>query len=84
MKYSVVISKKAQKFIRAQQPKQQKRILDAINKLPDEGDIVPLEGNTNAYRLRVGDYRIIYEVDNGAFIVIVVDAGNRGQIYKRR
>ena len=56
----------------------------AINKLPDEGDIVPLEGNTNAYRLRVGDYRIIYEVDNGAFIVIVVDAGNRGQIYKRR
>ena len=84
MKYSVVISKKAQKFIRAQQPKQQKRILDAINKLPDERDIVPLEGNTNAYRLRVGDYRIIYEVDNGAFIVIVVDAGNRGQIYKRR
>ena len=51
MKYSVVISKKAQKFIRAQQPKQQKRILDAINKLPDERDIVPLEGNTNAYRL---------------------------------
>lgn len=84
MKYTVKISKKAQKFIRAQQPKQQKRILDAINKLPDEGDIVPLEGNTSAYRLRVGDYRIIYEVDNDGFLVIVVDAGNRGQIYKRR
>lgn len=84
MKYTVKISKKAQKFIRAQQPKQQKRILDAINKLPDEGDIVPLAGDTTAYRLRVGDYRVIFEVDNDVFLVIVVDAGNRGQIYKRR
>lgn len=84
MKYTVKITKKAQKFIRAQQPKQQKRILDAINKLPDEGDIVPLAGDTTAYRLRVGDYRVIFEVDNDVFLVIVVDAGNRGQIYKRR
>ena len=33
--------------------------------------------------LRVGDYRIIYTVDNGQLIVRVVDAGNRGQIYNR-
>ena len=35
------------------------------------------------YRLRVGEYRIIYSVDNGKFIVHVIDAGNRGQIYNK-
>lgn len=28
-------------------------------------------------------YRIIYSVDNGKLIVYIVDAGNRGDIYKR-
>ena len=32
-------------------------------------------------RLRVGDYRIIYQIENDKLIVRVVDAGNRGQIY---
>ena len=35
------------------------------------------------FRLRVGDYRVIYSVDNGCLIVYVVDAGNRGEIYNR-
>lgn len=34
-------------------------------------------------RLRVGEYRIIYTVDNGELVVYVIDAGNRGQIYNR-
>ena len=42
-----------------------------------------LKGHRGLYRLRVGDYRIIYSVDNGKLIVRVVDAGNRGQIYNR-
>ena len=33
-------------------------------------------------RLRVGSYRIVYEVDNDRFIVVVINVGNRGQIYK--
>lgn len=59
MKYTITLSKKAQKFIKAQQPKQQERILKAIAKLPADGDIKALTGRENAYRLRVGDYRII-------------------------
>ena len=49
----------------------------------DEGDRKQLKGHRGLYRLRVGDYRIIYSVDNGKLIVRVVDAGNRGQIYNR-
>lgn len=40
-----------------------------------------MKGHEGLYRLRVGDYRIIYTVDNGELIVYVIDAGNRGQIY---
>ncbi len=35
------------------------------------------------YRLRVGDYRIIYKVNNNELIICVIDAGNRGQIYSK-
>ena len=35
-----------------------------------------------AYRIRVGDYRIIYEIDNDKIIVTVVSVGHRKEIYK--
>ncbi|MBB6172034.1 mRNA interferase RelE/StbE [Nocardiopsis mwathae] len=35
-------------------------------------------------RLRVGDYRVIYTVDNGELIIWVVEVGHRSEIYKRR
>lgn len=60
-------------------------MLRAIHRLPEEGDIKQMKGakGRGLFRLRVGDYRVIYSVDNGALIVFVVDAGNRGQIYNR-
>lgn len=35
------------------------------------------------YRLRIGDFRVIYTVENDRLIVRVVEIGNRGQIYNR-
>lgn len=82
MKYKIELSKKAKKFIKSQPRNQQERILKAVSKLPD-GDIKALAGSSNAYRLRVGNYRVIYEIDNNILLITVVDIGNRGQIYKR-
>ena len=85
MKYTVTILKLAEKFI-VELPKPEKeRVLKAIYQLPEGNDIKELKGKKNKglYRLRVGDYRIIYSVDNGKLIVYIVDAGNRGDIYKR-
>lgn len=36
----------------------------------------------DAYRIRVGDYRVIYEIDDGKIIVTVVSVGHRKAIYK--
>ena len=83
MSYNILFDHKALKFINKQDHDQKRRIFAAINKLPHTGDIKRLETNTELYRLRVGPYRIIYTVDNGRLVICVVDAGNRGDIYKR-
>ena len=85
MKYTILIEKLAEKFILRLPKPEKERVLKAIYRLPEEGDIKQLKGKKSRglYRLRVGDYRIIYTVDNGRLIVCVIDAGNRGQIYNR-
>ena len=59
MKYEIFIDKPARKFIEKQPKLQRLRLYAAIMRLP-EGDVKPLIG-TDKKRLRVGDYRIIYE-----------------------
>ena len=81
MKYKIEIKKKAQKFIIKLPKPEQKIILEAIYNLPN-GDIKPLKGHKGFYRLRVGDYRVIYTIDNGKYIIYVTRAGNRGDVYK--
>ncbi len=81
--YKIIIEKPATKFIRKLPKPEQERVLQAIYKLPVEGDIRQMKGHSNLLRLRVGQYRIIYTVDNGQLVVYVIDAGNRGQIYNK-
>lgn len=81
--YQIIIKKKAKKFIDKLPMNEKKRIVSAIEKLPNGEDIKKLNGHNELLRLRVGEYRIIYSVDNGELIIYVIDAGNRGEIYKR-
>jgi mRNA interferase RelE/StbE len=76
--------KKAIKFINSLQPKERQRIKDGISRLitaPESCDIKALEGYTDIYRLRIGQYRVIYTKDN--VILFIADVGNRGDIYKK-
>jgi mRNA interferase RelE/StbE len=82
MKYKIVIEKKAVKFLSKQPKSQQERILKAISLLPDNGNIKPLKGYLGYFRLRVGDYRIIYSIDDNVYKICVVKIGNRGDVYK--
>lgn len=81
-KYKIIIKKAAEKFIEKQPSKQQRRIIEAIMKLPYEGDIQTYKAHEGYFRLRVGSYRIIYTVDCDVLTVTVIDADNRGQVYK--
>lgn len=81
--YKIIIEKSAEKFIRKQPKNIQQNLYDCIKQLPNGNDIKKLKGFKNKYRLRVNDYRIIYNKYNDTYIIDVVDINNRGQVYKR-
>lgn len=78
-------SKDAIKFLGKQTKKTVERIRDAISKLtlnPPEGDIATVQGYSGK-RLRVGSWRIIYKhITEGYIEVLIIDIGNRGDVYK--
>ncbi len=82
MSYKIVISKNALKFLSSQQQKQKERIIKAIYSLPLYGDIKKLAGIEDTYRLRIGDFRILYTVNNEILTIFVIKIGNRGDVYK--
>lgn len=58
--------------------------IDALEQNPRPPGIVKLEGEANTYRLRVGDYRILYEVRDQVLLVLVVKVGHRREVYRKR
>ncbi len=71
-------SKQAIKFLAKQDSIVRNRIKAAIEKLP-EGDVKKLVSQPY-YRLRVGDFRILFTSDGHIIEVVKID--NRGQVYK--
>jgi len=84
MKYTVLIERYAQKQIMRLDKKAIPVIKSAIASLADNprpNGYKKLKGE-DAYRIRVDDYRVIYEIDDGKIIVTVVSVGHRKDIYK--
>ena len=81
-------SKDALKFLSKQPKRTVERIREAVAKLtlnPPEGDIATMQGYTDGRkRLRVGAYRVIfnYTKEKLVEILLILDIGNRGDIYK--
>ena len=72
-------SKQAIKFLERQDAVTRRRLVNAINSIPN-GDIKKLQGQSS-YRLRVGDFRIIFDKSGNILYIEKIDS--RGQVYKR-
>jgi mRNA interferase RelE/StbE len=82
-KYTVSLSKRAQKQLDKLANPVAEPILHAIKKLGDNPrphGCKKLKGR-NAYRIRIGDYRVIYEIMDSTLLVDVIDLGHRRDIY---
>jgi len=80
----LIYHKRALKFLEKQEADVQERIVKALKKLtvrPPIGDIKPLKGNGNLMRMRVGTFRIIFEVNIGEKIVYILTIDNREDVY---
>lgn len=59
------------------------RKIDSLAADPRPSGVKKLAGADSTYRLRVGDYRIIYEVHDKVLVVVVLAVGHRSAIYRK-
>lgn len=85
MAWTVRIDPRAAKEIEALDRVAQTRILKALNRLAADprhaANVKALQGE-DAYRLRVGDYSIVYLLRDAELVVFVVRVGHRREIYR--
>ncbi len=86
MRYAIRIRSAARKELERIPQPDRKRIADAIERLAEN----PLTGRAltgvfrGLWRLRVGSWRILYEVRDDALVVLVVRVAHRRNVYRRR
>jgi len=83
LKYAIDVDKACKKF----PTRDKKAIVDSLEKLkknPRSDGSIKLSGNREAYRVRVGDYRIIYRISDKELLVLIIDIENRASVYKKR
>lgn len=84
MTYRVTILRSAQKQLAGINPQDRPRIVSAIHSLarePRPPGSKRLSGRP-AWRIRVGQYRVIYEIHDDELLVLVVAVGPRGGVYR--
>jgi len=88
MSYEIKKLKKYNKFYDKRNAKERLVIDEKLSYLKlnpydiDKLDIKKLKGYQNRYRLRIWDYRILYEVYNDILIIVAIEGDNRGDVYK--
>ncbi|MGH3848845.1 MAG: type II toxin-antitoxin system RelE family toxin, partial [Pseudonocardiaceae bacterium] len=83
-RYQVIIARRATKSLAGLQRREQQRVRAAIDLLADEPrppGCVAMAGEAHTYRVRVGVYRIVYEVIDDRLVVQVVRIGHRRDVY---
>lgn len=85
MAYSILLSPPAERQLKALAEPIQKRMVKRLRTLkenPRPQGVKKLAGEDDLYRIREGDYRIIYTIRDKELIVLVVKIGDRKEIYR--
>ena len=64
-------------------PSRLREAIDALAENPRAPGNVKLQGEGELYRVRVGDYRIVYQIQDAVLVVLVVQIGHRREIYRQ-
>lgn len=85
MSYHIEIEPPARKAMRKLDPGVLRRVDEAIRALagdPRPFGYAKMEGQEDLFRIRVGDWRVIYAIQDRKLIVLVVRVGHRSQVYR--
>lgn len=86
-RYAVEVERTAAKAITRMEPQLAERVLAAIEALADEPrpvGCVKLSGTSDGDRIRVGDYRVVYVIEDAVRIVTVTRVAHRREVTGRR
>jgi mRNA interferase RelE/StbE len=85
MRYGLEFTTSASRELNSLDTQVRKRIITKITGLCDDpfpSGTKKLQGLPNHFRIRVGDYRIVYRVDGDRVIVVIVKIGHRKEVYR--
>lgn len=85
MPYSISYSRTAAKAFRRIHPQARERLKVAIENLavePRPKGCKRLSGGDGEYRIRVGDYRVVYDIDDGILLILVLRIAHRREVYR--
>jgi mRNA interferase RelE/StbE len=86
MRYRIELAKEPKKFLEALRDaklaRRFSRTIESLAENPRPAGCLKLQGNDELHRVRVGDYRIIYQIRDAVLIVLVAEIGHRGDIYR--
>ncbi len=85
MTYTIEWRPSARKEVRRLDPPVRRRVIDAIEALahdPRPAGSVTLTGSPGWRRIRIGGYRVVYDVNDRALVVLVLRVGSRGDVYR--
>jgi mRNA interferase RelE/StbE len=83
--YRLELSPRASRDLKRLPARAQERVkvhIDTLAQAPRPRGVVKLEGEINAYRIRVGDYRVLYEIHDQVLVVIVLKVADRKEAYR--
>ncbi len=86
MSYSVSLAPAATRQLRKFDPEVRRRLQAAIELLADNPRppaATRLVGGAGEWRVRTGDYRVIYEIHDGELLVLVLRMAHRRNVYER-
>lgn len=87
MTYRIELSPPAARQLRKLDGDARRRVQAAVELLgqdPRPAGAKKLVGGEGEWRVRTGDYRIVYEVNDGVLLILVLAVGHRREIYRRR
>ncbi len=84
MAYEIIFSDKALRELKKLEKNTQERIIAALERIRirPEVYVTKLVGDPG-YKLRIGDYRVIMDIDNKQLKILVLKVGHRKNVYKR-
>lgn len=83
--YQVFIDRRFEKELARLPRDVQRRVLDAVTELafvPRPSDSKKLKGQENIWRLRMGDYRVLYSIEDRVLKVLVLRVSHRSDVYR--